>query len=296
MIKKIFTNPQFIGFFCASLAAITYGLNPFFGIPLYQEGMTPFSVLFYRFFFAAILMGVVTKVRKSPFALPKNCRIPAVFAGILMASTCIFWFLAFRIMDSGISAALLFIYPVMVCLIMTIFFKEKLSASVVIGMLLAITGAVMVCYPGSGAKINVPGVVFIMLSALTYAVYIVLVKTSKLREISPETLTFYAMIFSLPVFLLLLRGGIDLQMLPSFRAFINAACLAMFPSGLSFLMTATAVRYIGATKTAVLGALEPVTAVAIGVCFFNEAMTFKLAAGTILILIAVITVICGSKK
>ena len=69
--------------------------------------MTPFSVLFYRFFFAAILMGVVTKVRKAPFTLPKNCRIPAVFAGILMALTCIFWFLAFRIMDSGISAALL---------------------------------------------------------------------------------------------------------------------------------------------------------------------------------------------
>ena len=96
--------------------------------------------------------------------------------------------------------------------------------------------------------------------------------------------------------MLFLRGGIDLQMLPSFKAFINAACLAIFPSTLSFLMTATAVRYIGATKTAVLGALEPVTAVAVGVCFFNETITLKLAAGIILILIAVVTVICGSKK
>ncbi len=296
VIDAVFKKSEFTGFICASIAAITYGLNPFFGIPLYQEGLTPYSVLFYRFSIAAVLMGIVTALRKSSFILPRDCRIPAAFAGILMALTCIFWFLAFKIMDSGISAALLFVYPVMVSLIMTLFFKEKFSPAISAGMLLAISGAVMICYPGSGAKVNTAGIIYIMLSALTYAIYIVMVKTTRLRGISPETLTFYAMLFSLPVFLVFLRGGTDLQMLPSLKAFANAVCLAIFPSMLSFLMAAVAIRHIGPTRTAILGALEPVTAVTAGVCFFNETMTIKLAAGVAIILIAVIIVICSNKN
>lgn len=296
MIEKIFRNNRLIGFVCASLAAITYGLNPFFGIPLYQEGLTPYSVLFYRFFIATLLMGIIVLARKTSFQLPEKCRIPVIFAGILMALTCICWFLTFKIMDSGISAALLFVYPVMVSLIMTIFFKEKFSLSTSIGLFLAVAGAVIICLPGSGAKINLPGVTFIMLSALTYAIYIVNVRTSGLKNMPPETLTFYAMLFSLPVFLIFLRGGIDLQMLPSWKALINAGCLAVFPSTLSFLFTAVAIHRIGATKTAIFGALEPVTAVAVGICFFNENLTVKLAAGVIIILLAVIIVIRSDNR
>lgn len=296
VIKMFFKNTKYIGFIAASIAAITYGLNPFFGIPLYQEGLTPFSVLFYRFSMATILMGIVAVLRKSSFSLPRECRIPAVFTGIMMALTCIFWFLAFKIMDSGISAALLFIYPIMVALIMAIFFKEKISSATLIGMIMAIAGAVIICLPDTGVKINLKGVIYILLSALTYAVYIVAVKTTKLRDMQPETLTFYAMLFSLPVFLIFLRGGFDLQMLPSLKAFINAACLAIFPSLLSFLMTAVAIRFIGATETAILGALEPVTAVTVGVCIFNEILTLKLASGTLIILTAVTIVICSSNK
>ena len=177
-----------------------------------------------------------------------------------------------------------------------LFFKEKISSATLIGMIMAIAGAVIICLPDTGVKINLKGVIYILLSALTYAVYIVAVKTTKLRDMQPETLTFYAMLFSLPVFLIFLRGGFDLQMLPSLKAFINAACLAIFPSLLSFLMTAVAIRFIGATETAILGALEPVTAVTVGVCIFNEILTLKLASGTLIILTAVTIVICSSNK
>ena len=296
MIESVFRNTKFIGFLAASTAAITYGLNPFFGIPLYQEGLTPFSVLFYRFSMAAILMGIVTALRKAPFTLPKKCVVPAIFAGVLMALTCLFWFLAFKIMDSGISAALLFMYPVMVAIIMAVFFRERVSLSTLIGMIMAVAGAVIICLPDSGAKVSIIGIIYIMLSALTYAIYIVAVKATKLRDIPPETLTFFAMIFSLPVFLIFLRGGVDLQMLPSLKAFGNAACLALFPSMLSFLMAAVAIRFIGPTKTAILGALEPITAVTAGICVFHETVTLKIIAGVLLILTAVTTVICSNNN
>ena len=79
------------------LAAVTYGMNPFFGIPLYREGMTPLSVLFYRFFLASLLMGGLMLIRKQNFRLPLRLLGHTIGAGILLGATCLFWFLTFRI-------------------------------------------------------------------------------------------------------------------------------------------------------------------------------------------------------
>ena len=278
------------------LAAITYGMNPFFGIPLYQEGLTPLSVLFYRFSFASVLMGGVLLLRKESFRLPLKYLPHTIGAGILLGLTCLFWFLTFRIMDSGIAATILFIYPVMVALIMFFFYRERLKLSTLGGIIMAITGVVILCQPGSGSKVNIEGLIYILLSALTYAIYIVAVKQSRLRELTPGTLTFYALLFSIIVFLIPLRFGADLQMLSSCKMIVNAVGLALFPSLCAFLFTALAVHRIGPTQTSIMGALEPVTAVTIGVFFFHENMTWKLILGIIIILAAVSLVICGNAK
>ena len=290
------TPSKAAGIIFGIFAAITYGMNPFFGIPLYEEGMTPLSVLFYRFSFAAVLMGGVLLIKKESFRLPLRCLLHTAAAGILLGLTCLFWFLTFRIMDSGIAATILFVYPVMVALIMFFFYRERLTLSTLGGMLMAIAGVVILCQPGSGSKVNIEGLIYILLSALTYAIYIVGVKQSRLRELAPGTLTFYALLFSIPVFLVPLRFGADLQMLSSCKMIVNAVGLALFPSLCAFLFTALAVHRIGPTQTSVMGALEPVTAVTIGVFFFHENMTWKLILGIAIILAAVTFVICGNAK
>ena len=50
---------------------------------------------------------------------------------------------------------------------------------------------------------------------------------------------------------------------------------------------------VGATPTAIMGALEPLTAVAIGVLVFGELFTFRLAVGIVLILSAVLLIVMG---
>lgn len=280
-----------MGFACAALAAVTYGMNPFFGIPLYGEGLTPLSVLFYRFSFAALLMGIWGILCRKSFVLPRRYWAHTFCGGILLGLTCLFWFLTFRIMDSGISATILFIYPVMVAGIMFLLYKEKISRKTLLGTVIALTGVVVLCQPGSGSKVHPAGLVYILLSALSYAIYIVAVKKSRLRELQPELLTFYALLFAIPVFLVPLRLGVDLQGIPSWKALFNALGLGLFPSLLSFLLTAVAVKHIGPTQTSVLGALEPVTAVLIGAFFFHEAMSVQTCAGIVMILAAVTVII-----
>ena len=75
---------------------------------------------------------------------------------------------------------------------------------------------------------------------------------------------------------------------------MNALCLAIFPTAISFLCTTQAIQYIGSTPTAILGALEPLTAVFFGILVFGEVMTPRLALGITLIICAVSIIIGGS--
>lgn len=70
--------------------------------------------------------------------------------------------------------------------------------------------------------------------------------------------------------------------------------LAVFPTAFSFLCTTKAIQYIGSTPTAILGAMEPLTAVFFGVTVFGEILTFRLSCGIILIIMAVILIVAGN--
>ena len=104
------------------------------------------------------------------------------------------------------------------------------------------------------------------------------------------------MLFGLSVIIInALIGGEDtaIQRLTTLRMWIFASILALFPTVISLILMVIAVHEIGSTPTAVMGALEPLTAVVLGVTLFNEAFTFRLAVGIILILSAVIMIVAG---
>ena len=73
----------------------------------------------------------------------------------------------------------------------------------------------------------------------------------------------------------------------------NVLALALFPTAISFLCTTQAIQYIGSTPTAVLGALEPLTAVFFGVTVFGESLTPRLVVGIIMIIAAVSALVAG---
>ena len=73
--------------------------------------------------------------------------------------------------------------------------------------------------------------------------------------------------------------------------------LGLVPTTLSLIFMVKAVKIIGSTPTAILGALEPITAVTIGVLVFNETLTTRLVVGIILILAsATLIAITKTKK
>jgi len=290
------SKDKFKGIVCAILSAVCFGTNPLFALPLYQRGMNTCSVLFFRFVFAVLLLGGVLLVRRESFRLGRKQLVPALIAGLLLAFTCLFLFLSLWVLDAGIAITILFVYPLMVALIMRLFFHEKISPAAWIGMFFSLGGIAMLYHGNGVGKFSAAGVIYVLLSALIYAVYIVHVKESSLKELTPGTLTFYAMVSGLPVFLIFLRGGIDLQLPPDLLSWGCVFGLALCPALLSFLLIAVAVRYIGATKTAIIGAFEPVTSILIGVLIFGEVLTPRLIVGIAVILLAVTLAVAVKPK
>ena len=176
---------------------------------------------------------------------------------------------------------------------MAVGFHERVTAATVFSIALACGGIGLLYKGGDGATLSLVGVLLVFLSALAYAVYIVGVNRSSLKNLSTEKLTFYSLLFGSLVYVVRLRGGADLQAIPSPLMWVNAVSLALFPTIVSLVTMAGAIRRIGSTPTAILGALEPVTALFFGVVVFGEQFTLRIGVGVSLILVAVTLIIAG---
>ena len=63
----------------------------------------------------------------------------------------------------------------------------------------------------------------------------------------------------------------------------------------SLACTTRAIRYIGSTPTAILGAFEPVTAVALCVLILGESLTAQEFGGMLLVILSATLVVEGGK-
>ena len=138
------------------------------------------------------------------------------------------------------------------------------------------------------------GVLLVMGSALSYAIYIVGVNRPRLKDIATLKLTFYVLLFGVLLFLIRVDFGQSLHIPNDWYLWGNLIALAIFPTAISFLCTTQAIQYIGSTPTAILGALEPLTAVFFGVTIFGEVLTPRLGCGIVMIILAVTLIIAGS--
>lgn len=276
------------GYLYAAIAAAAYGTNPIFAIPLYHEGMTVSSVLFMRYAMAVVIMLIVTMI-KSPKSLvikPKHIGIIA-FMGILMVLSSIGLFASYKYLSAGIASTLLFFYPVMVAIIMAVFYKEHLTKRSWICLVTAFLGVVILSKGDDGGMISIIGLALVMFSSLCYAIYMVYINRGPMKKIDTSAVTFYVIAGGFIVMAIncIIDGGVILP--HSTKAWLNTIGLGVFPTIVSLIFTSRAIALVGSTETAIFGALEPLTAVILGIIILGETLTIQPAIGMILIFVSV---------
>ncbi|HJD19861.1 MAG TPA: DMT family transporter, partial [Candidatus Avelusimicrobium excrementipullorum] len=91
--------------------------------------------------------------------------------------------------------------------------------------------------------------------------------------------------------LLIAAGTGQFQRVPDWRSDVNLTLLALVCTVASNMTLVYAIKHLGSTRTSVLGAMESLTAVGVGVWVFGEPFTRTVALGIGLIILAVLTVV-----
>lgn len=286
-------NPKPKGYLLGAVAAASYGTNPLFALPLYGAGMNPDSVLLFRYLLALPILGLMLTLRGHSLRVRPRQAVALGGLGLLMAVSSLTLFLSYNYMAAGIASTLLFVYPILVAVLMALLFGERLSLRTLLCIAAAVGGIALLYKGEEGATLDTTGTLLVFASALSYAIYIVGVNRPGLQDVATLKVTFYVLMAGLLLFGGRLCGGAPLTLPSTWWEWGCCLALALFPTAISFLCTTAAIQYIGSTPTAILGALEPVTAVLLGMAFFGERLSLREFFGLVAIVTAV-TFVVGS--
>lgn len=289
------------GIFYAIISSASFGFSPLFSLGLIAAGLSGFDVLSYRWGIAGIALMIYAFFKRKSLRFNSFDEVwKIVLLSALRSLTSVTLLIGYANISSGIASTINFMYPVIVALCMMLFFGEKKSpvdlaaiAVSIFGVYLLASGDSLIV-EGGNTKL---GLTCSLISAFSFAGYYLLMKTLKADKIEVVKFTTWIMLLSAFYFIVCsfaLNGSITI--VSGVKNWIYILGLSLWSTMISNFTGVKAVRRIGPTLTSILGALQPLTAVILGVLFLNEHLYLKSLVGITLILIAVSIVVMHQKK
>lgn len=288
-IHNIKMNNQTRGVFNGIVSGISFGLIPLFSIPVIAAGMDNVSILVYRYLFGSAAMFVVLVVRKTDIRISFSMAWRIVVLAALYTLCSVTTLESYQYLSSGIATALVYTDPVWCAIIGIAFLGEKFSWRISSSIVLASLGVMMMTGVFSqDGSFSLIGLVWGLASGIFYALYLILVPRLKVKDIPSLKLTFYVFFVGmilLSVYGLATRGNI--QTATDSACWYNLLMLGLIPTALSNICVTMSLKLINSTIVAILGAFEPLTAMAVGIIILGEPCSVLSIMGASLILISV---------
>ena len=181
-----------------------------------------------------------------------------------------------------------------------IFYGEDRAWANVIAIAISI-GGVYLMANGDGLIIpdgnTTSGLTCSIISAFSFAAYYIAMKKTRADKIESVKFTTWMMVLCALYFIagaFIVDGKITIA--TGFKPWMNILGLGLWSTMVSNFTGVKAVRRIGPTLTSILGALQPLTAVVLGVLFLDEHLGPRTIVGISLILVAVFIIIMHQKK
>lgn len=283
---------RFQGILYALISSATFGMIPLFAVPALRSGMNTSSVLFYRMAFSVLLMGILLLSRRTDMRISRRQLFTILGLSVFYTASSLFLLESYLYIPSGIATTIHFLYPVFVTVIMVTLFHEKLSRTMFAAVIMAVAGVWILSSGGSNGTISIPGVIMVLITVVAYGSYMVGANKSCAGSVDGLVMTFYVLLFTacfcgLNVWL----REKSLDPIPDLHTGMNLVLLGLIPTLVSNLFLILAIHKVGSTITAVLGCMEPLTAVMAGVLCLNEFIAGAQYAGILIILLSVALVV-----
>ena len=247
-------NAALVGTIAALLAAICYGFIPFFTLPIKQGEPSDFmsdpSILFYRFGFAALVIGLVMLVRRQDFKVTRGELVTLIYLSFISDGSALFLIDGYNYMSSGVATTLHFMYPVVTALLMMTFYHEARRLSTILAIIMSVAGVGVLCWDPTGHT-SLQGIIIVLISAVCYALYLIRVNRSRAAHMDSLKLVFYILFIGALIFLAEALRQNSFQPISSSLQFGNLVALALICTIVTNVCLVVSVKRIGSTMTAV---------------------------------------------
>ncbi len=260
----------------------------------------PSTAAFYRCAYAVPVLAMLAWWERRRFGpLARRAVVVSLVAGVLFMADLVFWHHAIAAVGAGLATVLGNVQVVVVALAAWVFLRERPGARTLAGVPVVLAGVVLISgVIGAGAYGSSPalGVVYGMLTALTYGAFLLVLRAGSADLRRPAGPLFYATLSAalatLPVGLAL--GELELE--PTWPEHGWLVLLALTSQVVGWLLIAAALPRLPAALTSVTLTLQPALSVVFGVIILDEAPSSVQLAGVGVIIAGVVLATAGRRR
>jgi len=265
----------------------------FLAIRVAVEELPPLFAAGARFFTAGILLYAFMRVKgaaKPTFIQWRSLTIMALLMFVAEYGP-LFW--AEKYVASGVVSVLAATLPIITMLLeMMILRQQKMRPMLALAVLIGFAGVAVLLLPGGRQHIALIPCLAILAGATTWSLGSVLTRSMELPKSRPTTAG-AAMMLGGGMLLALSAGFGEMHPFPhiSLRAILALLYLIVFGSLLAFTAFVWLLAHMPATRVSSHAYVNPIVAVALGYFAAGEVITWRIIAGSVLVLVSVFLIL-----
>ena len=270
---------MFKGYLYIILSAVIYGCMPMAAKFIYADGVSSLCLGFLRNLLAVPILALLAVKSGQPLRIDKKAFKILIVVGLFSGCfTPLLLFSSYSYLPAGTATVFHYVYPAVVVI------GSLLLRVALLGVALCTCGIAFFFEPGSAVDLR--GALLAIVSGISYAVYILLLSRFRYREITGFRFSFYvSAVSSIPLGLLCAFTG-QLILPSNGKIWLLCILFALMVAGVASILFQLGVSAVGSQISCILSTAEPLTSVILGILFFQEKFSLRIAFGVIIVLVA----------
>lgn len=266
----------------AILSGFLYGFVGYFGVSVIRSSISVTNMLFWRFFIASLIIGVLLSLQFKKTAYSRKDLGTAFINGaVFYGLSCMIYFFACPYIGSGLAMVIFFTYPAMIMLLNHFLYGRRIPTIYYFAVIIIIAGMCFFVDP-SEVQFDIAGIVLSILSAFLYAGYIV--SSKKITSLPPFISTFMVCLGCMTTFLFLSLANHSLAIPSAPAVWFNLLGISIISTTAPILLLLYSLNHINSEKTAILSVLEPIFVLIFGITLLGEPMKLQYVFGVVIVL------------
>ncbi len=284
---------------CVLAAGMLWGCMGILVRSMKASGFNSMEVTAFRSFVTAIIMliGMLVFNRRALIIKIRDvwCFIGTGVLSVIFFNVCYFTCMSLTTLSTA--AILLYTAPSFVMILSFFLFKEKLTRTKVIALIIAFIGCVLVSGGFQTQGIGVMGLLTGIGAGFGYGLYSIFSRFALQRGYSSYTITIYTFLFaavgSIPF---LDFHHVTSCLKASTKQIPFAILMAILTTVVAYLLYTKGLSGMENTRASIIASIEPVVATLVGWVLYHETLKLTNIAGMILVLFSCVYVVKKTEK